>query len=308
MDALDARSVPDELIDAWLAREQRVLKSKYSGRGHHHEMRDVVLSLLKPDRMLSPPAEAGHDHYLEALQVFDLHCMDISKAPTDKVILRASAAYMGTLKLRGLGSLYGTERAMYQKLAKKASDLSLAHGGKRLTVREIQDEESLLVMLGKGLTVTSIAGWIGALAVRIDVATEGVFNTSLMEAHEVALNWAAFLVQYLSISSEYPPHALAVGLYGIALASVGALSPDVLKPVTSSSTHWGEIFESVLDHTPFEVTIGSVDLSTQAVVVAAFEFAATCELSSVCSNVLIVLEVLRYRLVGQTQSLACRGG
>lgn len=301
VDELDRRQVPDDQLLAWEGQQLAVL-SRAEKLQLDTPSRTLALQLIAETVMMINKSVSPQPNvcWFDAVQLFDMSTADLVGAPKAKVVTRALAVCLASLKLASSNLQNRVPPAMQHHLVARAASFGAALGDGAVTLAGVEAEErQLLVEMGAGLLMPTVVAWIDSFWTRFDVATRGRFLDVIAVAKCLSRSWAALCTWYTRPSADWSPRATAEGICGAVAVVMRLVSLETLRAPDVQSEQWRQACEAVA--TASQV-VPRPSVAPPDVVLTALLFATKCNLALLRGKTLAVINGLRERLATDTRA------
>lgn len=240
-DALTSQSMPNELLDDWGAREERILS--HQPQELPAKVREAV---LRYSQQLSQMAGLQHTGWFDTAMYIDYYCLRCPGGADINTLPAVATALIGLLKKKDSAeqkvrtSDYASQAphlaGWIQMLGYKSVDSNV-------TVEKIHEEEHrILEILRWQINLPSTFSWMSSFCVRFNVFTCNKVTQSLAWIWEHYLLHARNLVLRYPLSPTLAPRSMANGLFCLGLVCSRMIPLELLRPEKLESREWEETF------------------------------------------------------------------
>lgn len=291
-EGFDHFHVSDDLLAMWEDTQTRVFQSLSargitSGTALCPEGRSVVLRFLAhvhqtstwiPQASDLPDSQERRSCWFTAAQVFDIGSSAVANSPPAEVLTRAAASWLISEKLTGCR----LARSGLAKIAKQATEFSRACSGADISMEDVRQEETVL-LLARGLTMPTIETWCPIFLTRLHVCTDGMLSDVVIRARRACHSLAVGVVLRSPTSATHNPRVLALGVCCIVLTALEVVPADSFTP-RDGAENWSEFLALIAASVP---PLSTTEVPKHAAL-AAFEFATGCSCATLQASALLV--------------------
>lgn len=201
----------------------------------------VIKRVMVDAAVLAGPLMAARSDacWFEAVQLFDLTSGDMAQVTPQRIVTRAIAVWMVTLKLStsDVRKLSHEHTSHYALLA---SAVSTQLGGPAVSWQDVLREECGLLSSGaRILRMPSVRSWLPT-CIRCCECAMGreLGEASRAEALRLTTLWVGLIVRTAPSCPTSPSSRVASSTTCLALAAIGAIPADIVRPAGADEGRW----------------------------------------------------------------------